>query len=77
MMNVIDPSVVDEADPLQTDECLSAFNAANGFKTPPESLKLFAGLSVELPRRAARACRTDRCDRARPCSRASRSTGSG
>ena len=37
MMNVIDPSVLDETDPLRTDEELSAFNSANGFKPPPES----------------------------------------
>lgn len=37
LMNAIDPSVVDEADPLKTDETLSAFNPANGFATPPQS----------------------------------------
>jgi len=37
LMNCLDPSVIDEQDPLQTDESLSAFNAANGFKRPPES----------------------------------------
>ncbi len=37
MMNVIDPSVVDESDPLKTDIGLSAFDAANGFCAPPES----------------------------------------
>src|SRR5262249_48456035 len=37
LMNCIDPAVIDEQDPLQTDESLSAFNAANGFKRPPES----------------------------------------
>jgi hypothetical protein len=37
MMSCIDPSVVDEKDPLVTDEALSALNPANGFKRPPES----------------------------------------
>jgi hypothetical protein len=37
LMNCIDPAVVDERDPLQTDEALSAFNPVNGFKRPPES----------------------------------------
>ena len=37
MLNVIDPSVIDEADPMKTDASLSAFEAANGFKSPPES----------------------------------------
>jgi hypothetical protein len=36
-MNCIDPAVTDESDPLQTDESLSAFNGANGWKRPPES----------------------------------------
>lgn len=37
MMSCIDPSVVDEKDPLVTDESISAFNPTNGFKRPPES----------------------------------------
>lgn len=37
MLNVIDPSVVDESDPMKSDQSLSAFEAANGFKDPPES----------------------------------------
>jgi len=37
MLSVIDPSVVDETDPLRSDDVLSAFNPDNGFKTPPES----------------------------------------
>jgi hypothetical protein len=37
LMNCIDPAVTDESDPLQTDESLSAFNGANGWKRPPES----------------------------------------
>jgi hypothetical protein len=37
MMNSIDPAVVDEADPLQSDESISLFNPANGFTAPPVS----------------------------------------
>lgn len=37
LMNCIDPAVTDEADPLQSDECLSAFNPDNGFRRPPQS----------------------------------------
>ena len=37
MMNVIDPSVTDETDPFSIDKSLSAFEASNGFKRPPES----------------------------------------
>ena len=37
MLSCIDPAVTDEADPLASDESLSAFDAANGFRPPPES----------------------------------------
>lgn len=37
LMNCIDPAVVDERDPLQTDQSLSAFNRDNGFRPSPES----------------------------------------
>ena len=37
MMNCIDPAVVDEIDPLKSNEDISAFNRENGFNTPPES----------------------------------------
>ncbi len=37
LMNAIDPSVVDESNPLKTDDALSAFNPANGFSNPPVS----------------------------------------
>lgn len=33
----IDPAVIDEGDALQTDESLSAFNPANGFRPSPQS----------------------------------------
>ena len=60
MMNVIDPSVVDEADPLQTDESLSAFNAANGFKTPPESSSYAPDFLAKY--RTAQRARVERID---------------
>jgi hypothetical protein len=37
MLTSIDPAVVDETDPLQSDESISLFNPANGFKAPPSS----------------------------------------
>jgi hypothetical protein len=60
MMNVIDPSVVDETDPLQTDEALSAFNSANGFKTPPESSSYSPEFLAKY--RAAQRVRVERID---------------
>lgn len=60
MMNVIDPSVVDEADPLQTNEALSAFNSANGFKPPPESSRYSPEFLAKY--RAAQRERVERID---------------
>ncbi|MBJ8348878.1 alpha/beta hydrolase [Antrihabitans sp. YC2-6] len=37
LMRLIDPSVIDEADPLSADPALNPFSAANGFAEPPES----------------------------------------
>lgn len=37
LQNCIDPAVIDENDPLQSDDSISAFNAANGWKRAPES----------------------------------------
>lgn len=60
MMNVIDPSVVDETDPLKTDETMSAFNLANGFKTPPESSSYAPEFLAKY--RAAQRARIERID---------------
>lgn len=37
LMNMLDPSVTDEADPFSCDPALDPFSAANGYKAPPES----------------------------------------
>lgn len=42
LLRGIDPSVTDERDPLSIDDALSAFNAANGFKRPPQSARYSA-----------------------------------
>ena len=36
MNEVIDPSVIDEADPLRTDDALDMYHPSNGFREPPE-----------------------------------------
>ena len=37
LMHSLDPSVVDENDPMQCDEALNPFNPDNGFRMPPDS----------------------------------------
>lgn len=60
LMNAIDPAVVDENDPLQTDEEISAFNAANGWKRPPESSTFSADFLARY--RTAQRARVERID---------------
>lgn len=60
LMNSIDPAVIDEQDPLQNDESLSAFSAANGFKRPPESSSYGADFLARY--RAAQRARVERID---------------
>ena len=65
LLRCIDPAVVDESDPLQTDEALSAFSAANGFAEPPRSSR-YAPEFLERYRAAqlARVARIDAYARA-------------
>jgi hypothetical protein len=60
LLNSIDPAVVDESDPLQSDDSISLFNPANGFKAPPAS----SAYAPEYVRRyrAAQRMRVSRID---------------
>jgi hypothetical protein len=60
LMNCIDPAVVDENDPLQSDDSLSAFNAANGWKRAPESSSYSPEFIARY--RAAQRARVERID---------------
>jgi len=54
LMNSIDPSVIDENDPMQTDASLDPFSTSNGFRAPPESSS-YAKEFVARYRKAQRA----------------------
>lgn len=54
LLNCIDPSVIDECDPLKTDESLSIFNPRNGFAPPPHSAQ-YDSTFLERYRSAQRA----------------------
>lgn len=54
LLNAIDASVTDEADPLSVDAGLDPFAADNGFRAPPESAAYSAGFQ-ERYRKAQRA----------------------
>ncbi len=60
LMQMIDPSVTDEADPLSCDASLDPFNPANGYRQPPQSSR-YAPEFVTRYRSAQRA-RVERLD---------------
>lgn len=62
LMNCIDPSVVDEADPLSVDPGVDPFSAANGFRPRPQSSQYAAEFIVSY--RAAQRRRVERIDMA-------------
>jgi hypothetical protein len=60
MMNVIDPSVTDEADALSIDKTISAFERSNGFRKPPESSQYSPEFMTRY--RAAQRARVEKID---------------
>ncbi|MEJ8859943.1 alpha/beta hydrolase, partial [Variovorax robiniae] len=60
LMNCIDPSVVDEQDPMSVDASLDPFNPANGFVEPPASSKYSTEFIVRY--KAAQRARVERLD---------------
>lgn len=60
LMSMIDPSVIDESDPLSCDSRLDPFHPDNGYRQPPESSR-YAPAFVDSYRRAQRE-RVERID---------------
>ena len=60
LLNMIDPSVTDESDPLSIDPELDPFSAANGFRAAPDSAQYSDGFIARY--RAAQRQRVERLD---------------